>query len=83
MLRQKYSRGAATYSRDQNPHHCTDHDIGLYFMRLTQICLNYAFLCFMKFAPVNMDFCLFTAVIDMFSIWFADVESLYRQMLFQ
>jgi hypothetical protein len=79
MLSQKYSRGAAMYSRDQNPHQCTDHDIGLYFMRLIQICLNYEFLCFMKFVSVNMDFCLLICCHS----GLPRVANLYRQMLFE
>jgi hypothetical protein len=51
---------------------------------LIQICSNYEFLCFMKFAPVNMEFCFFTTVVDLFLlIWSADVATFYQRMLFQ
>ena len=38
----------------------------------------YEFLCFMNFAPANKEFCFFTAVVDLFPIWTANVATFYE-----
>jgi hypothetical protein len=45
---------------DQNLHHCMDHDTDIHSIKLIEIYSNYGFLCFMKLAPVDMEFCFFS-----------------------
>jgi hypothetical protein len=36
-----------------------DHDTNIHSIKLIEIYSNYGFLCFMKLAPVDMEFCIF------------------------
>jgi hypothetical protein len=47
----------------------------IYLVTLIDICSNYEFLWFIKFALVYMELCLFTVVVDLFTIWSADVAT--------
>jgi hypothetical protein len=55
----------------------------IYLVTLIDIRSNYEFLWFIKFALVYMELCLFTVVVDLFTIWSADVATFNGCMLFQ